>query len=61
MSEVLEGFRLVLAAAGDRLEVVAGDGEVLRILQLQPEGRRVMTAREFLAGRAVQAGDLFRP
>jgi len=51
----------IVEAAGDRLEVVAGDGEVLRILQLQPEGRRVMTAREFLAGRAVQAGDLFRP
>jgi methionyl-tRNA formyltransferase len=51
----------IVEAAGDRLDVVAGDGEVLRILQLQPEGRRVMTAREFLAGRAVQAGDLFRP
>jgi methionyl-tRNA formyltransferase len=51
----------IVGATGDRLEVVAGDGEVLRILQLQPEGRRVMTAREFLAGRAVAAGDLFRP
>ena len=51
----------VVEAAGDRLEVVAGDGEVLRILELQPEGRRVMTARDFLAGRAVRAGDLFRP
>ena len=51
----------IVEAAGDRLRVVAGDGEVLRVLQLQPEGRRVMTAREFLAGRAVQAGDQFRP
>jgi methionyl-tRNA formyltransferase len=51
----------IVEAAGDRLEVAAGDGEVLRILQLQPEGGRVMTAREFLAGRAVQAGNLFRP
>ena len=58
-SEAVPGT--IVEAAGDRLEVVAGDGEVLRILQLQPEGRRVMTAREFLAGRAVQAGDLFRP
>jgi methionyl-tRNA formyltransferase len=48
-------------ATGDRLAVVAGDGEVLRILQLQPEGRRVMTAREFLAGRSVVAGHQFRP
>lgn len=51
----------VVEADGDRLDVAAGDGEVLRILQLQPEGRRVMSAREFLAGRAVRAGDLFRP
>ena len=51
----------IVEAAGDRLQVAAGDGAVLRILQLQPDGRRVMTAREFLAGRAVQAGDLFRP
>jgi methionyl-tRNA formyltransferase len=58
-SEAVPGT--IVEAAGDRLEVVAGDGEVLRILQLQPEGRRVMTAREFLAGRAVRAGDLFRP
>ena len=27
-----------------------------RILELQPEGRRVMRAREFLAGRRVDAG-----
>jgi methionyl-tRNA formyltransferase len=58
-SEAVPGT--IVEAAGDRLEVVAGDGEVLRILQLQPEGRRVMTAREFLAGRAVQAGDRSRP
>jgi methionyl-tRNA formyltransferase len=51
----------IMEATGDRLAVVAGDGEVLRILHLQPEGRRVMTAREFLAGRPVAAGDQFRP
>jgi methionyl-tRNA formyltransferase len=51
----------IVEATGDRLAVVAGDGEVLRVLQLQPEGRRVMTAREFLAGRSVVAGDQFRP
>jgi methionyl-tRNA formyltransferase len=51
----------VVDATADRLAVVAGDGEVLRILQIQPEGRRVMTAREFLAGRSVAAGDQFRP
>jgi methionyl-tRNA formyltransferase len=51
----------IVDATGDRLGVIAGDGEVLRILQLQPEGRRVMSAREFLAGRSVVAGDQFRP
>ena len=51
----------IVGATGDRLAFAAGDGEVLRVLQLQPEGRRVMTAREFLAGRSVAAGDQFRP
>jgi methionyl-tRNA formyltransferase len=32
------------------ITVSAGDGRAIEILQLQPEGRRVMTAREFLAG-----------
>ena len=32
------------------LTVAAGDRRSIDILQLQPEGRRVMTAREFLAG-----------
>ena len=51
----------VVQVAGDALEVAAGDGEVLRILELQPEGRRVMTAREFLAGHHVAIGAQFRP
>lgn len=40
----------------DSIAVVAGDGRVLRLLELQPDGRRVMRAREFLAGRRVTAG-----
>jgi methionyl-tRNA formyltransferase len=51
----------VVQAAGEGLAVAAGDGEVLRILELQPEGRRVMTAREFLAGHHVAIGAQFRP
>ena len=46
----------IVRAEGDRLELVAGDGQVLRVLALQPEGRRAMTAREFLAGRLVIPG-----
>jgi len=46
----------VVRAEGDRFEVAAGDGRVLRLLVVQPEGRRPMTAREFLAGRAIAQG-----
>jgi methionyl-tRNA formyltransferase len=46
----------IVRAEGERLEIAAGDGRVLRLLVLQPEGRRVMTAREFLAGRHVPPG-----
>jgi methionyl-tRNA formyltransferase len=43
-------------AAREHLDVTAGDGRVIRILQIQPEGRRVMAARAFLAGRRLAAG-----
>jgi methionyl-tRNA formyltransferase len=46
----------ILRAEGDRFEVAAGDGRVLRLLVLQPEGRRAMTVREFLAGRQITPG-----
>lgn len=46
----------VLRAHGDELIVACGEGTALRILELQPEGRRTMTAREFLAGRGVTGG-----
>jgi methionyl-tRNA formyltransferase len=39
--------------------VVAGDREVLEILQLQPEGKRVMSGHDALAGRVVGPGDRF--
>lgn len=40
----------VLAAGPEGLDVSTGDG-VLRVLALQPEGKRVMRARAWLAGR----------
>lgn len=46
----------IVEAAGDRLLVAGGDGEVLQVVLIQPEGRRVMTAREFLAGRRPAVG-----
>ena len=47
----------ILQAAGDRLIVAGGDRRILRILEIQPEGRRVMSVREFLAGHRLRAGD----
>jgi len=46
----------IVRAEADRFEIVAGDGHVLRLLTIQPEGRRAMSAREFLAGRVVAPG-----
>lgn len=40
----------------DALHVAAGDGRAVAITHLQSEGRRPMTAREFLAGHPVAAG-----
>ena len=45
----------VLEAAGDRLTVATGRG-VLRVLELKPEGRRAMAARDFLAGHRLAPG-----
>ncbi|HET7218304.1 MAG TPA: methionyl-tRNA formyltransferase [Vicinamibacterales bacterium] len=46
----------IVRAEADRFEIAAGDGRVLRLLVVQPEGRRPMTAREFLAGRSIPQG-----
>jgi methionyl-tRNA formyltransferase len=48
----------VIEAQGDALRIRTGDG-ALRILRLQMEGRRAMTAREFLAGRRIAPGTAF--
>jgi methionyl-tRNA formyltransferase len=48
----------IVAAHADVLSVAAGDGAVLRLLVIQPEGRRAMTAREFLSGHKLQPGML---
>jgi methionyl-tRNA formyltransferase len=48
----------VLDAHGDQFRVQTGEG-VLRLLMLQREGRRALSAREFLAGRRIQPGARF--
>jgi methionyl-tRNA formyltransferase len=46
----------IVRAEPERFEIVAGDGRVLRVLTIQPEGRRAMSAREFLAGHLIGPG-----
>ena len=46
----------IAQAAGGVLAVACGDAHLLRILELQPEGKRPMSARDFLAGRRVEVG-----
>jgi methionyl-tRNA formyltransferase len=46
----------VLGGSADGIAVAAGHGGRVTILQLQPEGRRPMSAREFLAGHPVPPG-----
>jgi methionyl-tRNA formyltransferase len=50
----------IVAASGDDLRVACGDDPV-RILQLQAEGSRPMTARDFLAGHRLAPGRRFTP
>jgi methionyl-tRNA formyltransferase len=62
--EALPGPRgepgVVIEAHSDQFSVQTGDG-VLRLLTLQREGRRPLTAREFLAGRPLAPGVRFLP
>ena len=49
----------IVEAAGDRLTVATGQGR-LHVLRLQPEGKRPLAAREFLAGHKLPAHARFR-
>lgn len=49
----------ILTADGDGLRVATGAGH-LRLLDVQPEGRRAMPVRDFLNGARVAAGDQFQ-
>jgi len=48
----------IIEASGERLVVATGAGP-LQLLQIQAEGKRPMSAREFLAGHPLTAGDRF--
>jgi methionyl-tRNA formyltransferase len=48
----------ILEASGDRLCVATGRG-MLRLTRVQVEGKRPMSARDFLSGHALAPGDCF--
>ena len=48
----------IIAVSGDALIVAARPG-ALRVVEIQPEGRRAMSARDFLNGTKVVPGDRF--
>jgi len=49
----------VLAVAPEGIVVLAGDRNPVTLLQVQAEGRRMVTAREFAAGARLRAGARF--
>jgi methionyl-tRNA formyltransferase len=51
-------FGQTVEAQGDRLLIACGDDTALRILELQPEDSRRMSARDFLNGFHIKAGQL---
>jgi methionyl-tRNA formyltransferase len=48
-----------IAADSHGIAIACGDSRAIDVLQLQPEGRRVMSARDFLAGYGVLTGQTF--
>jgi methionyl-tRNA formyltransferase len=48
----------IAEAAGDRLTIATGSGS-LHVVEIQPEGKRPMTPREFLAGHHATIGERF--
>jgi methionyl-tRNA formyltransferase len=51
----------IVRADRDSLYVAAGHQTTLALLGVQPEGRRPMIIREFMAGHAARAGQRFSP
>jgi methionyl-tRNA formyltransferase len=51
----------IVAVERDAIHVATGQGGRIAIAQLQPEGRRPMSSRDFLASRPLQPGRRFGP
>ena len=50
-------FGTVLKAKGDELIVACGESTVLRLHEVQPEGKRRMSTRDFLNGTKITVGE----
>ncbi len=48
-----------VSAAGEAITIACGDGRSVDVLEIQPEGRRVMSARDFIAGHPGLTGRHF--
>ena len=45
---------VIVSAGKEGIDIACGDGQVLRILELQPPGKKRMTATAYLAGNPIQ-------
>jgi len=50
---------VLVASAKEGLVVAAGDGEALRLVTVQPEGKRAMDVTAFLSGHRLAPGQVF--
>lgn len=48
-----------IVSVADEIEVACGDGKTVVLTELQPEGKKRMTAKAFLVGHKLQAGESF--
>ncbi|HEX8355521.1 MAG TPA: hypothetical protein VF611_21625, partial [Pyrinomonadaceae bacterium] len=55
--EAADAAGTLVVARGDGLVVACGGGTTLRVLELQPEGKQRMPARDFVNGSRARAGE----
>lgn len=53
------GPGIVLDVAKESVTVACGEGTILQITEVQPEGKRAMSVRDFLNGAKISRGDRF--
>jgi methionyl-tRNA formyltransferase len=51
---------LVLSVSEAGIDVLAGDGEVVRLLEVQPESRARLSLKDYLHGYSVSVGEVFQ-